>query len=258
MLRTDFGSAALPWDAATTYAAGDYIKIDKDWWISNENNNLGNNPAVDSGHWDYVNQYAPFGWRALIDEVDPQRDSTLRAIGVYAEAECINLLYTSENFKFVREAGKYLVDSPVGRRTASAVPVYYALLWGSLIEGVGTLTGDLNVSSHYAFTPGMSIFEVNQRGGEVVIEPPEIFSPEGHRVVSLYMDIVNRLYLGLENEERDNDAPTLTFHLPSGDVEIPMVWRQSRRMYRSVMLPEARLRLLAIAGGFIGVDVTWN
>ena len=79
--------------------------------------------------------HIPWGWRVDMISEDPQRDITARAIGVYADPECTQYLYTTGAFHHDGDYDYYTV-CPVGQRKADPEPVYFALLSGSTQEGI--------------------------------------------------------------------------------------------------------------------------
>ena len=94
---------------------------------------------TDDDGWGHI----PWGWRVDMISEDPQRDITARAIGVYSTPACQHpqdYLYTTG--AFVDDGnGNYYTECPVGQRKANPEPVYFALLLGSIQEGIWRLEG---------------------------------------------------------------------------------------------------------------------
>jgi hypothetical protein len=132
--RIDNGSTALPWDNGTTYEMGDFV-TSGGLWQSVQDSNTGNTPFGGSPWWFFVNQSGPWMWRVDMISDDPQRDITARAIGVYSDPAATNFLYTTG--AFVDDgSGNFFTETPPGNRTATAEPVYFALLLGAGQEGI--------------------------------------------------------------------------------------------------------------------------
>ena len=84
-------------------------------------------------------------WRAIIEFVDPNREPTNRAIGIY-DYEW-NYEYTTGAFVLTDMPGppnddgeptviqKYVTECPPGRQTTEPVDIFYALLHGAAQEG---------------------------------------------------------------------------------------------------------------------------
>jgi hypothetical protein len=207
--------------------------------------------------------HIPWGWTAQVISADPLRDIQARAIAIYSDPAWQNYLYTTGAFTMNATSGYYESVCPVGQRTASPTPIYYALLWGSLQEGTWQLTdlqeGAVQERMHWSNAqgdPGRSVIVTPTPGQNNFEMDPEILSPDGYLVTNAGTINANRLFIELQNGQRDSHDPAVMLWFPTGIDTIGFIWAQNR--YESGPEPMIRNKIEALSGFKLRLALTWT
>lgn len=97
--------------------------------------------------------HIPYGFKLTIEFADPSRPPNARSIGVYADEACTQYLWTPGAYIWTdtgelddedQPVFKWMIECPVGQRTAEPTDWNVANLFGSAQEGIYSMPADAN------------------------------------------------------------------------------------------------------------------